>query len=78
MPGHYGDKKKKRPSKLMGGSFPTPPKPKAPNPPKAPKTPERTAKARTGSFPMRPATGTASAKAMRQATMALLKKKKKK
>ena len=72
MPGHYGDKKKKRPSKLMGGSSPTPPKPKAP------KTPERTAKARTGSFPMRPATGTASAKAMKQATMALLKKKKKK
>ena len=72
MPGHYGDdkKKKKRPSKMMPQSFP--------KPPKAPKTPERTAKARTGSFPMRPATGTASAKAMKQATMALLKKKKKK
>ena len=74
MPGHYGDKKKKRPSKMMPQSFPKPPKA-----PKAPKTPERTSKARTGSFPMNPATGvTRGAKAMRAATMALLKKKKKK
>ena len=40
MPGHYGDKKKKRPSKMMPQSFP---KPKAKNSP--------TPKARTGSFP---------------------------
>ena len=73
MPGHYGDKKKKRPSKLMGGSFPTPPKPKAPKPPKAPRTPE----ARTGSFPI-PKKKPAGAKAMKAATLALLKKKKKK
>ena len=74
MPGHYGDKKKKRPSKLMGGSFPTPPKPK---PPKPPKPPERTPKARTGSFPMKPKPA-AGVKAMKAATLALLKKKKKK
>ena len=36
MPGHYGEKKKKkRPSAGMRtGSFPTPPKPKAPKAPK--------------------------------------------
>ncbi len=70
MPGHYGDKKKKRPSKPRTGSFPTPPKPK---PPKLPK-------ARTGSFPMRPnppkRKATKPAAEMRAATMALLKKKK--
>ena len=38
MPGHYGDKKKKRPSKMMPQSFPKPKK-------------ERSSKARTGSFP---------------------------
>jgi len=71
MPGHYGDKKKKkRPTAGMRtGSFPTPPKPEAPKPPKA----------RTGSFPTKPRpTKGASATAMRAATMALLKKKKKK
>ena len=79
MPGHYGDKKKKRPSKLMGGSFPTPPKPKAPKPPKAPRRPEppRTPVPRTGSFPI-PKRKPAGAKAMKAATLALLKKKKKK
>ena len=40
MPGHYGDKKKKRPSKMMPQSFPKPKAKKAPTP-----------KARTGSFP---------------------------
>ena len=73
MPGHYGDKKKKRPSKMMPQSFPKPPKPKAPKPPKAPRTPE----ARTGSFPI-PKRKPTGAKAMKAATLALLKKKKKK
>ena len=41
MPGHYGDKKKKRPSKMMPQSFPTPSKVKRSEKPKA----------RTGSFP---------------------------
>ena len=69
MPGHYGDKKKKRPSQARTGSFPRPDKPKPPKPPKA----------RTGSFPMKPRTSKgASASAMKAATMALLKKKKKK
>ena len=68
-PGTYGSqkgrpKKKKRPSKLMGGSFPTPPKPKAP-------------KARTDSSPMKPKPAPVAG-SMRAATMALLKKKKKK
>ena len=67
MPGHYGDKKKKRPSKMMPQSFPKPPKPKATKPPAA----------RTGSFPMKPKPA-AGAKAMKAATLALLKKKKKK
>ena len=40
MPGHYGDKKKKRPSKMMPQSFPKPKTKKATTP-----------KARTGSFP---------------------------
>ena len=40
MPGHYGDKKKKRPSKMMPQSFPKPKAKKATTP-----------KARTGSFP---------------------------
>ena len=75
MPGHFGDKKKKRPSKMMPQSFPKPPK--APKAPKAPKTPERTAKARTGSFPIQKRKPT-GAKAMKAATLALLKKKKKK
>ena len=74
--------KKKRPSKLMEGSFPTPPKrkPPKPKPPKAPKTPERTAKARTGSFPVKPRKpkSAPAAAAMKAATLALLKKKKKK
>ena len=68
MPGHYGDKKKKRPSQARTGSFPTPSKPKPPKPPKA----------RTGSFPMKPKPTKgkgASAAAMKAATMALLKKK---
>ena len=71
-PGTYGSqkgrpKKKKRPSKLMGGSFPTPPKPKAPKAPKA----------RTDSSPMKPKPAPVAG-SMRAATMALLKKKKKK
>ena len=71
-PGTYGSKKgrpkkKERPSEARTGSFPTPPKPKAPKAPKA----------RTGSFPMKPKPA-AGAKAMKAATMALLKKKKKK
>ena len=41
MPGHYGDKKKKRPSKMMPQSFPTPSKVKRSEKPKA----------RTVSFP---------------------------
>ena len=41
MPGHYGDKKKKRPSKMMPQSFPKPSKVKRAERPKA----------RTGSFP---------------------------
>lgn len=70
--GTYGSqkgrpKKKKRPSEARTGSFPTPPKPKAPKAPKA----------RTGSFPMKPKPAPAAG-AMRAATMALLKKKKKK
>ena len=40
MPGHYGDKKKKRPSKMMPPSFP-----------KAQTKKERSSTARTGSFP---------------------------
>ena len=75
MPGHYGEKKKKkRPSAGMRtGSFPTPPKPKAPKPPRTP----RTAEPRTGSFPI-PKRKPTGAKAMKAATLALLKKKKKK
>ena len=68
MPGHYGEKKKKkRPTAGMRtGSFPTPPKPKPP-------------KARRGSFPTEPRpTKGDSAAAMKAATLALLKKKKKK
>lgn len=75
-PGTYGSqkgrpKKKKRQSDMMKQSFPTPPRQKK----------KRTSEARTGSFQMRNetrATGGSAAKAMRQATLDLLKKKKKK
>lgn len=88
MPGHYGDKKKagsrperkkagsrpevKKGAKARTGSFPKPPqsKPRRPEPPRTPVP-------RTGSFPI-PKSKPAGAKAMKAATLALLKKKKKK
>ena len=89
MPGHYGEKKKKkRPSAGMRtGSFPAKPsKPSKPDKPSKPSKPvpkprppkePRSPNARTGSFPI-PKRKPAGAKAMKAATMALLKKKKKK
>ena len=64
MPGHYGDKKKagSRPERKKAGSRPEV---------------KKGAKARTGSFPI-PKKKPAGAKAMKAATLALLKKKKKK